>query len=92
VTGVQTCALPIFLAAIDRAIEGRTTFIVAHRISTLKRADQVIVLDRGEIIQHGSHRELCEQPGLYRTAVNMQAVDPESMALLAANRRREGHD
>jgi len=76
------------LAAIERAIEGRTTFIVAHRVSTLKRADRVIVLDRGKIIQQGKHEELLAQEGLYQTAVNMQAVDPESMALLAHNRRK----
>ncbi|MCC5845105.1 MAG: ABC transporter ATP-binding protein [Verrucomicrobia bacterium] len=77
------------LEAIERAIEGRTTFIVAHRLSTLRRADKVIVLDRGEIIQMGSHDELMAQPGLYRSAVDLQTVDPESLALLSANRRRK---
>lgn len=76
------------LEAIERAIEGRTTFIVAHRLSTLKRADKVIVLDRGEIIQMGTHDELMVQSGLYRAAVDLQAVDPESLALLSANRIR----
>lgn len=76
------------LEAIERAIEGRTTFIVAHRLSTLKRADKVIVLDRGEIIQMGTHDELMAQRGLYRAAVDLQAVDPESLALLSANRIR----
>lgn len=76
------------LEAIERAIEGRTTFIVAHRLSTLKRADKVIVLDRGEIIQMGTHDELMAQHGLYRAAVDLQAVDPESLALLSTNRIR----
>jgi ATP-binding cassette subfamily B protein len=74
------------LEAIERAIEGRTTFIVAHRLSTLKRADKVIVLDHGEIIQMGTHDDLMSQPGLYRAAVELQAVDPESLAILSANR------
>ncbi|MEX2607978.1 MAG: ABC transporter ATP-binding protein [Kiritimatiellia bacterium] len=78
------------LEAIERAIEGRTTFIVAHRLSTLKRSDKVIVLDGGEIIQMGTHDELMAQPGLYREAVDLQAVDPESLALLSANHRRKG--
>ncbi|MDA3874589.1 MAG: ABC transporter ATP-binding protein [Kiritimatiellae bacterium] len=77
------------LEAIERAIEGRTTFIVAHRLSTLKRADKVIVLDNGQIIQMGTHDELMAQRGLYRAAVDLQAVDPESLALLSANRRHK---
>ncbi|MCD8481547.1 MAG: ABC transporter ATP-binding protein/permease [Verrucomicrobia bacterium] len=75
------------LEAIERAIAGRTTFIVAHRLSTLKRAHKVIVLDHGKILQMGTHDELMAQPGLYQAAVNLQAVDPESLALLAAKRR-----
>jgi len=75
------------LTAIERAIEGRTTFIVAHRVSTLKRADRIIVVDHGQIIQQGTHADLYEQEGLYRLAVNQQAVDPESLALLASQER-----
>jgi len=75
------------LTAIERAIEGRTTFIVAHRVSTLKRADRIIVLDHGQIIQQGTHADLYAQEGLYRLAVNQQAVDPESLALLASQER-----
>ncbi|MBC2600387.1 ABC transporter ATP-binding protein [Puniceicoccus vermicola] len=77
------------MAAIDSAISGRTTFIVAHRLSTLRRADQVIVLDRGEIIQRGHHNELMQQEGLYRSAVQLQAIDPDSMALIAEAERRQ---
>ena len=74
------------LEAIDRAIEGRTTFIVAHRLSTLKRADRIIVLDRGRILQIGSHDELMQTDGLYRAAIEVQAIDPESLSILAAQR------
>jgi len=77
------------MEAIDRAITGRTTFVVAHRLSTLRRADQVIVLDGGRVIQRGHHDELVRQPGLYQRAVELQAVDPESLALIADSERRQ---
>ena len=74
------------LEAIERAIKGRTTFIVAHRLSTLKRADRVMVLEEGCITQVGTHSDLMKKPGLYQRAVNLQAVDPESMRLLELGR------
>ncbi|MDX2110651.1 MAG: ABC transporter ATP-binding protein [Verrucomicrobiota bacterium] len=70
------------MEAIEQAISGRTTFIVAHRLSTLRRANRIIVLEEGRIIQMGTHDELMEQEGLYKEAVSIQAVDPESMRLL----------
>jgi ATP-binding cassette subfamily B protein len=50
----------------------RTTFIIAHRITTVKRADLVLVVDGGRIVQRGTHRELLEQDGPYREFVRMQ--------------------
>jgi ATP-binding cassette subfamily B protein len=63
------------MAAMDRAITGRTTFIVAHRLSTLRRADQIIVLEKGRIVQTGTHAALIEQPGLYQRLAHLQIVD-----------------
>ncbi len=77
------------LEAIENAIVGRTTFIVAHRMSTLRRADRVIVLKKGRIVQLGHHNELANQPGPYRKAISIQQVDEESLALLTeADKRR----
>ena len=61
--------------ALDRAIAGRTTFIVAHRLSTLRRADVIIVLENGRIVQKGSHAELIRVPGPYLHVANLQLVD-----------------
>lgn len=69
------------LAAIDRSLVGRTTFVVAHRLSTLRRADRILVLERGRIVQVGTHRELMAAPGPYRGAALHQMVDPQSREL-----------
>jgi ATP-binding cassette subfamily B protein len=61
--------------ALDRAIAGRTTFIVAHRLSTLRRADVIVVLENGRIVQRGTHAELIKVPGPYLHVANLQLVD-----------------
>ena len=77
------------LEAIENAIQGRTTFIVAHRLSTLRRADRIIVLDNGSIVEMGKHDELMHQKGTYSQAINIQAIDPASMKLLKAGRGKQ---
>lgn len=61
--------------ALDRAIAGRTTFIVAHRLSTLRRADFIIVMENGRIVQSGKHEDLMRVPGPYRHVASLQLVD-----------------
>ncbi|MEJ5199630.1 MAG: ABC transporter ATP-binding protein, partial [Anaerolineae bacterium] len=60
-------------AALERLMQGRTTFIIAHRIQSLMNADQIIVLEKGRIIQRGTHEELIAQEGFYRQIYDLQA-------------------
>jgi len=59
-------------AALERLMQGRTTFIIAHRIQSVMNADQILVLDKGRIVQRGTHDELIEQPGIYRQINDIQ--------------------
>ena len=68
--------------AMEAAMEGRTTIIVAHRPAMLKRAARVYVLDRGRLVQQGSHAELLEVPGYYQTSARMQGLTVQEPALL----------
>lgn len=58
--------------AIERLLEGRTVFVVAHRLSTVQRADQILVLERGRIVERGDHRTLLAQSGRYKRLHDLQ--------------------
>ena len=68
--------------ALDRAIAGRTTFIVAHRLSTLRRADFIIVMEHGRIVQRGTHEQLMREPGPYLHVASLQLVDNRELQQL----------
>jgi ATP-binding cassette subfamily B protein len=59
--------------ALERLMEGRTTFIIAHRIQSVMNADLILVLDRGRIVQRGTHKALVAQEGVYRRIYQVQA-------------------
>jgi subfamily B ATP-binding cassette protein MsbA len=62
-------------AALERLMEGRTTFVIAHRLSTVEKADVILVMDKGRIAESGTHQTLLAQNGLYARLYRMQFAD-----------------
>ena len=71
-SSVDTRTEKIIQEAMDRLMEERTSFIIAHRLSTVRNADKIIVIDDGQIIEQGTHEELMEQKGYYYNTLNAQ--------------------
>lgn len=79
-------------SALHRLMHGRTTFVIAHRLATVKSADSIVVIDHGQVVEQGTHSELLQRHGLYRELYGLQtaALEPafdrpalEPVALLA---------
>ncbi|MFC5648364.1 ABC transporter ATP-binding protein [Paenibacillus solisilvae] len=75
-------------AGFKEVMAGRTTFIIAHRISSLRHADEIIVFDKGHVVQRGKHQELIRVPGPYLDTYNIQYADRPVQAGEAAEERR----
>jgi ATP-binding cassette, subfamily B, bacterial MsbA len=71
-------------AAIDRLMADRTVLVIAHRLSTVRKADRIAVMQAGRIVDQGSHRELLEREGLYRRLYELQFMDDEPLRPLPA--------
>ena len=59
--------------AIDKLMINKTSIVIAHRLSTIQNADKIIVLDKGEIIEEGSHNELIKNNSIYKKLISLQS-------------------
>jgi len=71
-SSVDTQTEKLIQEALDRLMEGRTTFVIAHRLATVRRADLILVMENGCIVQRGRHAELLSQGGLYKEIHDLQ--------------------
>jgi ATP-binding cassette subfamily B multidrug efflux pump len=79
-SSVDTQTEKLIQAALDALMEGRTTFVIAHRLSTVRRADMILVMDKGQIVERGTHTELLARGGLYKEIYDLQLVDHAKFA------------
>ena len=66
--------------AFETLMKGRTSFIVAHRLSTIRNADHIIVMDQGHIIEQGTHKKLLAEKGFYAKLYNSQFAADDTSA------------
>jgi len=71
--------------ALDELMKGRTTLVIAHRLSTVQNADLIIVLEHGEVVQLGTHDELIKLPGLYERLSNLHFESEKNLTLSLAS-------
>lgn len=89
-SSVDTETEHLIQQALDRLMAGRTTFVIAHRMSTVRRADLILVMDQGRIIERGTHDELLALDGLYREIYELQLSKQHEMTESAIIRKRVG--
>lgn len=74
-SSVDTRTEAAIQSAMDNLAEGRTSFVIAHRLSTIKNADLILVMEKGNIVEHGSHYELLKKDGAYAKLYNSQFAE-----------------
>ena len=79
-SSVDTQTEKLIQSALDALMEGRTTFVIAHRLATVRRADMILVMDQGRIVERGTHDELLARGGLYKEIHDLQLVDHAQFA------------
>ena len=74
------------MGALERAAAGRTTLIIAHQLTTVRLADRIVVLDRGRIVEEGTHLDLLARGGRYAGLYRLQMSTEREHALVSAKR------
>ncbi|MEH2057384.1 MAG: ABC transporter ATP-binding protein [Nostoc sp.] len=80
-SSIDTRTEALVQTAIARLLQGRTSFVIAHRLSTVTQADQVLVIQQGQIVERGTHAELINQQGVYANLYALQLGAAETMVL-----------
>lgn len=75
-SALDTQSEQIVQEALDRLMVGRTSFVIAHRLSTIQKADRILVLDKGELVESGTHEELLRHKGMYAKLHQVQNIEP----------------
>ena len=73
-SALDTASERLVQEALNNIMQNRTTIVIAHRLSTIHKADMIVVLDKGSIVQTGTHNELIQQDGLYKQLHEMQKI------------------
>ena len=76
-SSLDTASETMLQKALENLIKNRTTFVIAHRLSTVRKADRIIVMDKGKILESGSHKELYGSEGLYKELYELQFGDQD---------------
>ena len=76
-SSVDTYSEQLIQQATDKVTEGRTSIIIAHRLATIKKADKILVMDAGKIVEMGTHKELLKKGGYYRDLYEAQFMVEE---------------
>jgi subfamily B ATP-binding cassette protein MsbA len=66
--------------ALEKLMQGRTTLVIAHRLSTIEKADMIVVMDKGQIVESGTHQQLLARGGAYAALHRMQFAEVEAVA------------
>jgi subfamily B ATP-binding cassette protein MsbA len=61
--------------ALEQLMKGRTTFVIAHRLTTIQRADRILVLNKGRLVETGTHAELMDRKGLYQYLYTLRLIE-----------------